>query len=201
MNKAKRLLMITTCIILTACSPIKVPVSSQYSLDAYSSKRIVKHKTKTSILVSPPESMAGNQTEQMRYIKKPYELESFVHNAWISSPANMLYPLITQSLQKSGFFFAVVSGPYVDRADYRLDTQIISLQQEFLVKPSVVKFVAKVMLTHIADNRVIASRIISERISCPTDTPYGGVIAANQAVQAFTAKLSSFVIVSVQQKS
>lgn len=199
MNKANRLVMMASLVILTACSPIKVPVNNQYTLEAFSSKKITKHQTTISILVSPPEAMAGNQTEQMRYIKKPFELEAFVHNAWVSAPANMLYPLITQSLQKTDFFYAVASGPYIDRADYRLDTQIITLHQNFLIKPSVVEFVAKVMLTHVADNRLVSSRVISERTNCPTDTPYGGVIAANKAVQTFTEKLSRFVIAGVQR--
>ena len=204
MNKARFLpisLLLCALISLMACSPIKVPESNLYKLDAFSSRNLMKNKTKTSILVSQPEAMAGNQTEQMRYINKAYELSSFAHNAWISSPANMLYPLIVQSLQKSGYFFAVASGPYVDKADYRLDTQVIALQQDFLVKPSVMELVVKLMVTHIDDNRVVASSIIRERIPCPMDTPYGGVIAANKAAQAFTAKMSLFVIQSIKKES
>lgn len=184
---------------LIACSPVKTAVSNQYKLEAFSSRVLSKHKTPISLLVSQPESMAGNQTEQMRYIQKPFELESFVHNAWISSPANMLYPLMVQSLQKTGYFYAVASGPYVDKADYRLDTQIIALQQSFLCKPSVEELVVKAMLTHIEDNRIVASRIISQRIPCPADTPYGGVLAANKATLAFTAELSEFVISNIKK--
>jgi cholesterol transport system auxiliary component len=200
-NKTNHLvlaLLLCTQLMLTACSPIKTQDSNQYTLGAFSDKKLVKTKTKISILVSQPEAMAGNQTEQMHYIQKPFELSAFVRNTWVSSPANMLYPLITQSLQKTGYFFAVASGPYVDRADYRLDTQLIALRQNFLAKPSVVELVAKVMLTHIEDNRVISSRVISQRISCPTDTPYGGVLAANKATQAFTASVSEFVISQVK---
>ena len=135
----------------------------------------------------------------MRYIQKPFELESFVHNAWVSSPASMIYPLMVQSLQRTGYFYAVASGPYVDKADYRLDTQIISLQQSFLKKPSVEELVVKAMLTHVDDNRIVASRIFRQQVNCPIDTPYGGVLAANKATQAFTAELSAFVINNVKQ--
>ena len=93
----------------------------------------------------------------------------------------------------------MASGPYVDKADYRLDTQVIALQQNFLPKPSVMDLVAKVVLTHIADNRVVSSRIIGEHIQCPTDTPYGGVIAANRATRAFTAAVSAFVVAEVNR--
>lgn len=176
------------------CSPIKTPISNQYKLDAFNIQKLSNKKTAQSILISQPEAMAGYQTEQMVYIKKPYELSSFAHNAWVSTPANMIYPLLMQSLQKTGYFYAVSSGPYADKADYRIDTQVILLQQNFLPKPSVIDLVAKVVLTHIADNRVVSSRIISEHVQCPTDTPYGGVIAANKATKAFTAAVSKFVV-------
>ena len=185
--------------ILTACSPIKTPNSNEYTLEAFSSHQLVKNKSRLSILITQPEAMAGNQTEQMHYIDKPFELSAFVHNSWISSPSNMIYPLIIQSLQNTGYFFAVASGPYVDKADYRLDTQIIALQQNFLKKPSTLELVAKVMLTHIDDNRVVSSHIFKQSINCPTDTPYGGVVAANKATQAFTAHVSEFVVTQVKK--
>ena len=104
-------------------------------------------------------------------------------------------------MQHSHYFYAVASGPDADKVDYRVDTQLIQLQQNFLTKPSVVELVANVVLTHISDNRVVSSRIISERVTCPEDTPYGGVIAANKAAFAFTAKLTDFVIRQVKHDS
>lgn len=186
--------------LLIACSPLKLPVTNQYKLESYGSHNYKKiASTHHTILVSQPEAMAGYQNEQMRYIQKPYELSTFAHNSWISSPANMLYPLITQSLQQTHYFAAVASGPYVDRADYRLDTQVIMLQQNFLAKPSTIQLVTKATLTYIKENRVIASRVFSECIPCPTDTPYGGVIAANRATRILTAKLSRFIVKKIQQ--
>jgi cholesterol transport system auxiliary component len=188
-------------VLLTACSPIKLPASNQYKLEAFNTKKFSHQKTAQSILISQPEAMAGYQTEQMLYIQKPYEITAFVHNTWISPPANMLYSLIMQSVQKTGYFYAVASGPYVEKADYRLDTQLIALQQNFLTKPSTMELVVKVVLTHIEDNRVVSSQIINERVSCPMDTPYGGVIAANRATQAFTAHLSEFIVDRVSRDS
>ncbi len=199
MTKLNLVLLLCAELLLVACSPIKTQASNQYKLEAFNTQKLSNKKTMQSILISQPESMAGYQTEQMMYIKKPYELSSFAHNTWISSPANMIYPLLMQSLQKTGYFYAVASGPYVDKADYRLDTQVIALQQNFLPKPSVMDLVAKVVLTHIADNRVVASRVISQHIPCPTDTPYGGVIAANKATRAFTAAVSAFVVAQVNK--
>jgi cholesterol transport system auxiliary component len=106
----------------------------------------------------------------------------------------MIYPLMVQSLQKTGFFHAVMSSTYSLGADYRLDTQLLSLEQNFIKKPSVLEFSAKVVLTNITDNKVIASRIINQQIPCPSDTPYGGVIAANKATRQFTEIMTGFVV-------
>lgn len=191
----------SVCWLFTACSPIQNAVSNQYKLESFSTKKATYPHTPRTILVSQPDAIAGYQTEQMLYINKPFELNNFVHSAWISSPANMLYPLITQSLQNSHYFYAVASGPDADKVDYRVDTQLIQLQQNFLTKPSRVELVANVVLTHVADNRIVASRIISEHVTCLEDTPYGGVIAANKATHAFTAKLSDFVIRKINRDS
>lgn len=149
-------------------------------------------------MVSQPEAVAGYQTEQMLYLKKPYELNAFTKNAWVASPAGMLLPLILQSLQSTGYFHAVSSSP-ADHADYRLDTQLIELQQNFITKPSTIKLVIKVALTHMDEERVIASRIFSFSVKSPQDNPYGGVIAANQATREFTGALSEFVVEKIQE--
>jgi cholesterol transport system auxiliary component len=192
-------LLLTLTFLLSSCTPIKAPVNNSYKLQSYAVHPLSKHKTSLSILVSQPEAVAGYQTEQMLYVLKPYEITSFAHNAWISAPSSMLFPLIAQSLQKTGYFYAVGAGPYVDKTDYRIDTQLIELQQNFIKKPSVIEMTANATLTHIADARVIASRVFKYRIPCPTNTPYGGVLAANQATREFTANLSSFVVREVEQ--
>ncbi len=185
---------------LMACSPVKVPVTNQYQLTDYSSKQFTKHPRPIALWVTAPESVAGYQTQQMLYINKPFERASFVKNAWVSPPAEMLFPLMVQSLQKTGFFYAVMSSSYSQGANYRLDTQLLSLEQNFLKKPSVLEFAAKVVLTRIIDNKVIASKVINLQVPCPSDTPYGGVVAANQAARQFTASTTAFVVSHIQNK-
>lgn len=192
------ILILTMLMLNTGCSPVKTQASNQYKLDMFSSKKVAR-STSTSILISQPDAMAGYQTEQMLYTDKPFELSAFVTSTWISSPANMLYPLIIQSLQKSHYFYAVAAGPDADKTDYRLDTQVIALQQNFIVKPSTVDLKIQVVLTHVSDNRVVASRMFTQCVPCPANTPYGGVIAANKATFAFTAALNNFVIKHIEQ--
>ena len=167
-------------------------MTHQYKLETFS--QIANQQVfNYSILISQPEAMAGYQTEQMMYVQKPYQLSAFSENAWVGTPANMLYPLLIQSVQKSHLFKAVASSPFADKVDYRLDTQILAMEQNFLVKPSVFIMSIKSVLTRVKDNQVLGSRIISARVSCHMDTPYGGVIAANKASIILTKKINHFI--------
>ena len=194
MNHFKLLTCFIILLGLSACSSIRLPVKNQYKLESFHTQKQTAHAPRRSLLVSQPEAMTGYQTEQMLYVKKPFQLDSFAENAWIGTPANMLYPLIIQTLQNSHAFRAVASSPFADNVDYRLDTQVIAMQQNFLIRPSAFELKLKVVLTRVADNQVLASRILSERVPCPADTPYGGVIAANKATDAMTRKIETFVI-------
>ncbi len=188
--------------LLLACSPIKHQITNQYKLDAYSTKKLASHHDGvTSILVSSPDAVAGYQTEQMLYMSKPFELRAFAHHGWIDPPALLLFPLIVQSLERSGYFHAVISTPLYEQTDYRLDTQLIELQQSFLKKPSEIILVIKAVLTNVKENQVIASQIISECASAPLESPYGGVLAANHATEQLTADLTQFVIRHISPKS
>ncbi|RUR10568.1 ABC-type transport auxiliary lipoprotein family protein [Legionella sp. km772] len=184
---------------LSSCSPVKMPVTSQYQLTNYSSKQLVGHPSHNTLLVTTPEAVAGYQTEAMLYIKKPYQLEAFSKNAWVDPPASMLYPLLIQSIQRTGYFSAVSSSPYTQGADYRLDSQLLHLEQNFTKKPSVLEFSVKLVLTRVSDNKIIASRIISQNLVCPQDTPYGGVIAANKASLLITEAAASFVVNNIKR--
>lgn len=201
MNIIVQLALILVYLLLTACSPVKSTVSNQYRLDTYSVSASSGRFTNKSMLISPPEAVAGYRTEQMLYTIKPFEIAAFANNAWNNPPADMLLPLITQSLQRAGFFYVVTSTTNSESTDYRLDTQIIELHQNFLTNPSHIDFVIKATVSNINKNRPVASRVFSYHPLCPSNTPYGGVIAANQAVKHFTADLSNFVIQEVKQHS
>ncbi len=193
-----RYLLVLLSILLTACAPITPEANNKYKLIAFSHEKITAKKTDITILVSHSQAISGYQTEQMLYSDKPYQISSFVKNSWISPPAGMLTPLIAQSLEQSNFFFAVASGPDADKTDYRLDTQIIELQQNFLTKPSQIEFIVQASLSHIEDNRLVSSHTFVIRTPCASNNPYGGVVAANQTIQTFTKELTKYVIYHIK---
>lgn len=190
MNK---LFLAVSMVLVSACSPVKESITNQYGLESWAVAHKINRQQLT-LYVSPTEAVAGLTTEEMRYTEKPYELRSFAHNAWYSPPADMLAPLMVKSLQSSGFFKVVTFISNADTADYRLDTQLMMLRQNFLKTPSQMDFTVKAVLTNVAQNRMVASKIMEYHIKCKEKTPFGGVIAANQATKRFTAELTDFII-------
>ncbi|KTD17480.1 ABC-type transport auxiliary lipoprotein family protein [Legionella jordanis] len=198
MKKFSRLLLSSACLVLLGCA-VKPLVNDQFKLASFSKKQLTAKASSHSIFVNAPDAVAGYQREEMLYTDKLFELKPFVHSAWVDEPADMLLPLIVQSLQRSGYFHVVASSPGSEITEYRIDTQLLELQQNFLTKPSAVEFAAKVVLVRVEDNQVLASRIFSYRIPCVADTPYGGVVAANRATALFTGELTQFVIRNVRK--
>ena len=192
----KTIVLIASLFLLTACSAIKNPIVNHYKLTSYSSSKAA-HTSPTTLLVTPTAALEGYETDQMRYSTRPFTLSSYTKNNWLSPPAGMLYPLLIQSLQRSHYFSAVGSGTYFSKTTYRLDTQLIEIQQNFIKKPSVLELKVKAVLTRVEDNQIIASKTFNQDVTCPQNSPYGGVIAANQATFRLTKDLTNFVINSV----
>lgn len=192
-------LMMTALNLLTSCS-VKPVVIDQFQLTAFSAQKIASTPSHETLLITSPEAVDGYQTNQMQYMITPFKLNSFTKNSWFSPPASMLYPLLIQSLQQSGYFYAVGSGSYVNKTDYRLDTQLLALQQNFITKPSILELKTKVILTRVSNNHIMGSRTFNLHIPCPQDSPYGGVVAANNATQILTKKITSFVISKIRDR-
>ena len=104
----------------------------------------------------------------------------------------MLGTLLVASLQNTGAFRAVVLAPGTAVGEMRLETEIIRLQQEFQNTPSRVHFTLRANLLDEKSRRVIAWREFDTAVPTATDDPYGGVVAANLAVQSVLKDLAAF---------
>lgn len=167
-----------------------------YSLDrvrpaeAPSTRRM--SKSAPSLLVSTPRAAAGFDSQRMIYLRQAHQLEYFAHSEWVDTPARMLSPLIVAAVSDSGAFRAVLQTPSSASGELRLDSEILLLQQEFLGQPSQVRFVLRASLVDAVSRRIVATRDFEGLAKAPSDDPYGGVLAANQAVQAVLGKLAEF---------
>ncbi len=144
------------------------------------------------LLVSPPRAAASLNSPHIIYVREPHKLEYFALSEWIDTPARMLAPLIVAAVENSGAFHAVVHVPSSAGGELRLDTEILHLQQEFDVKPSRVRFVLRANLIEDTTRRVIATRRFEAVATAHSEDTYGGVLAANQAVQTVLEELAIF---------
>lgn len=119
-------------------------------------------------------------------------LEYFAHSEWVDSPARMFAPLLVAAVEHTGAFRAVMLTPSAAAGDLRLDTEIIRLQHEFGTQPSRVRFTLRAYLVDDKTRRVLAWREFDAAVPAESADPYGGVVAANRAVQTVLEKLSAF---------
>lgn len=144
------------------------------------------------LIVNPPHAAAGFDSGRIIYVRQAHKLEYFSHSEWVDPPARMLAPLLVGALTKSGAFRAVALSPSAAAGDLRLDTEIVRLQHEFDSSPSRVRFTLRAYLVDVKTRQVLASREFNATVPAASEDPYGGVVAANLAVQSVLAALADF---------
>ncbi len=179
--------------LLSACAALPPPEAmSTYVLDARIAPATRKAKGDTVIAVGLPRARPGFDTAQMAYVRRSHEIEYFAKNRWADTPARMLAPLLVQALDQSGGFRAVVQAPGAVSADLRVEVEIVRLLQDFEARPSRVRFTLRAQLIEVGSRRVLATREFDETESAPSDDAYGGVIAANRALERLLGQLADF---------
>ena len=146
------------------------------------------------LTVSQPRAAAGFDSQRIIYTRDTYKLDYFAHSEWIDTPARMLMPTIVAAIENSNAFRAVVPTPSAATGDLRLDTEILRLQHNFTGSPSRVRFTLRAYVVDSATRRVLATREFDESVAASSEDPYGGVVAANRAVQIAMEKLADFCI-------
>lgn len=180
---------------LSACGPVKTPPISEYVIS--SPARFPgppSPRTGASLLVATPIASPGYDSAKMIYVQVPYKLRSFATHRWVASPAQMLLPMIAQSIRHRGYFRAVVTQPFAGSTKYMLSLNLLSLQQEFFQPTSQVRLIMQATLSNSQTGRVIASRRFLALVPAPENNPYSGVVATNQAAAKMSRDIADFVI-------
>jgi len=175
------------------------PHPSFYSLDnarieagAATRTRAPLSPTAPTLIVNPPHAASGFNSQRMIYVHQDHKLEYYAQNEWVDTPARMVAPLIVAAVENSGTFRAVVLTPSAAAGDLRLDTEIVRLQQDFTRAPSRVRFTLRAYMVDSKTRRVLAQREFDESVAAASEDPYGGVMAANRAVQVVLERLAGF---------
>jgi len=177
--------------LLSGCSmllPANLPPPTLFSFD--SPEAVIQMEPAAAIkvgaptlIVSIPRAAPGFDSNQIVYIRRAHTFEYFRQSQWVDAPANMLAPLVVAALERSGGFSAVVQSPTSVAGQLRLDLEIVRLQHEFLMLPSQAHFTLRAHLLDTATRQVIAWREFDAMVPASSEDPYGGVLAANNAVR------------------
>ena len=185
---------------LGACGtlrPTTTPNTAFYTFERASAARTAAPRadaaaTAPTLIINPTHAAAGFDSQRIIYVRETHKLEYFAHSEWVDPPARMLAPLLVAAIESTGAFRAVVLTPSAAAGDLRLDTEIIRLQHEFLTQPSRVRFTLRAHLVDDKTRRVLAWREFDAVVPAASEDPYGGVVAANRAVQTVLENLAVF---------
>jgi cholesterol transport system auxiliary component len=174
--------------------PINVTPIKTYTLDPshVSIQATQPSNPSLAILVQTPRAIPGFRTNQMVYRKQNFAIGYDTYTQWAGTPSDMLQPLIAQALKKTHGYKSVIVPPYTSKVDIELHTQVLSFYQDFRSHPSRFHLHVSAQLIDHHSKQVIATKDFNLNQSATADTPYGGVIAANQAVGRFLTQLSQF---------
>jgi cholesterol transport system auxiliary component len=184
---------------LSGCSalrPTTTPHPVFYSLDESlpaATPGFAGPATGQTLIVNVPHASAGFDSPRIMYLREPFKLAYFAQSEWVDTPARMLGPLLVNSIAKAGGFRAVALTSATASGDLRLDTEIIRMQHEFLSQPSQVRFTLRAYLIDDKTRRVVAWREFDASIASTSEDTYGGVVAANVAVQTVLKDMSVFL--------
>jgi cholesterol transport system auxiliary component len=180
----------------TGCSltpPAPADPTSLHLLDARPAVATTARRDHV-LAVSPPRAAPGFDSAAMAYVQKAHALDHYATHRWADTPARLLGPLLTRTLEDTGSFRAVVTASSGLQADLRLDTEIVLLRQSFLARPSRVEFTLRAQLVDVAGRRVLATRYVEAVQEAPSDDAPGGVAAANAAVSRALAQVAAFCV-------
>lgn len=186
-------LILLPLLLLAACG-VNPPTDEPrtYLLEAVGRSTVAETGTQV-LLITRPRAEPGYDTNGIAYTEIPLSLSYYTRSRWADAPARMLTPLLVETLERSGTFRAVVTSPSSVVADLQLDVTLLRLQQSFLHSPSRVELALRARLIDIASNRVLAGRTFEAMESAPSEDAYGGVQAANMALERVLTELAGFV--------
>jgi cholesterol transport system auxiliary component len=153
------------------------------------------------LLISTPKARPGFDTARMAYLLRPNEVHYFAVNRWVDAPARMLARPITQAMEATGLWRAVVQAPNTARTDYRLDCDNLTLEQQFFANPSRVRIALRAQLVELKRRQVIAAREFEVFETAASEDAYGGVIAADKAVAKLLQQLAAWMVTVMSQKA
>ena len=186
---------------LAACSgsllPKPAPPAARHALDASPaaapmSAAAPAAKRSGTLVVEPLRAVPGYDSRHMVYQRSPGQLEAFAFHEWVAPPAELLGPLLVRALQDADTGYAVLPAPSAAVADWRLETQLLNLTQDFSVQPSRLRLGLRAVLLDGRSRRVLGWREVQVSLPVVSDDPLAGATTAQAAALQATQAVATF---------
>ena len=198
------LIVMSLSVILTGCTllnPVRPKPPQNHLIDSWPSDISHYKQSDLILMVIKPTTESIYDTKQMIYSTQAHKVNAYSYNEWAATPGEMVEPLIAETLQKTGYFKAVLTPPHVGKYNYALSTQVFELYQDYTQKPPVLILTLNAQISEGDSDKIIASKSFSVRQPILGDNPDAAVISANEANKAIMTKLAKFTISTLQKAS
>lgn len=144
----------------------------------------------STVQVAAPTAAPGYDTSAIAYRASAHELRYFARQRWIDRPARLLGQALMDGFSAGGArVLAPGSGV---RADYRLLSELLQLEQDFTRQPSRILLSVRLQLMDVGDGRLLGSRTLRLEQAAASDDPAGGVAAANALLERAVVQSAEF---------
>jgi cholesterol transport system auxiliary component len=196
MKRARtRLLAVVLCAALsTGCgllTPVKADTTT-YVLKAMPADLPRHTGASGSLRVLVPETTPLYATRRMAYSTRDFQIGYFNESEWALAPAQMIQPLLVETMRSSGYSSETASSPQLDRDALRLRTEILELKQDFSLEPATFRVAMRFSLLRGPTHQLLATKEVSISEPMRGKTAYDGVVAANVAVEKMLRVLAVF---------
>jgi len=145
------------------------------------------------ISVPIPEVVPLYATRRMAYSTERHQIGHFNESEWALPPAQMIHPLLVETLRRTGHF-AAVDAMAPARGDFVLRTEVQEVLQDFTARPALFRLRLRVLLERGADHRLVAARELSATEPLHEDTARAGVAAGNEAMEKLLRDVAAFAV-------
>ena len=176
------LALLVPALVLAGCSASLLPkppaAPALYGLDdgAAAPARPPAPAGAPSLLVGLPRAAAALDTRLMAYQRTPQRIEHYTASEWLDAPPRLLAPLLVRAAEATGAFGVVLLAPAAGSTRWRLDTELLRLQQNFGNGPSQVRITLRAVLVDTASRQVLATREFDTSMPAPSDEDRKSVV-------------------------
>jgi len=196
MIRAKaRLLAVALCATLSAGCTLLTPVktdTTSYVLSGLPADLPRQTGPSRTLLVLVPETAPLFATRRMAYSTRDFQIGYFNESEWALAPAQMIQPLLVQTMRNAGYSSEIASSAQPSRGTLSLRTEILELKQDFNAEPATFRAVLRFSLLREPAHQLVATQDLSVSEPMRGKTAYDGVVAGNAAIEKMLRAVAAF---------